>query len=131
EIRRQIPADLFPFTAAIIAPHHVPMLLHEQHIRPRWMHRHMMHAVPHLSIRIRDVLRAQPFIDRPPRRSTIVSPKRPCSRNRDIYAPRILSVQQNRVEPHAARTRRPTIAGAVRPQPRKLGPTLAAIFTLE
>ena len=57
EIRRQIPADFLPVIAGIIAAHHIPMLLHEQHTRALGMHGNVMDAVADLGVRIRNILR--------------------------------------------------------------------------
>src|SRR5437773_1422175 len=67
EIARQIAADLMPRSARVIAAHHVPVLLHEQRVRTRRMHRDPMHAVTDLGVRVRNILRVQPAIDRLPR----------------------------------------------------------------
>ncbi len=33
EVGGEVPADLVPLVAGVVGPHHVPMLLHEHHIR--------------------------------------------------------------------------------------------------
>src|SRR4029453_9513860 len=45
KITRQIVAGFAPRIARIVGSHHVPMFLHVQRARTRWMHRDAMHAV--------------------------------------------------------------------------------------
>ena len=59
EVGRQIAADLLPRVAAVVGPHDVPVLLHEQRVRLRRVHRDAMHAVPDFGRRIGHVLRVQ------------------------------------------------------------------------
>jgi len=49
KIAGQVTADLVPRIAGIVAAHDVPMFLHEQDVRPRGMHRQVVHAVTHFS----------------------------------------------------------------------------------
>ena len=61
EIGRQVSADFLPLIAGIVAAHHVPVLLHEEHARPRRVHGDVVHAVADFGLRIGNVLRAQTF----------------------------------------------------------------------
>ncbi len=83
EIRRQIAADFLPGIAGIIAAHHVPMLLHEEHTRALGMHRNVMNAVADLGVRIRNILRSQPAVDRLPGFAAIIGAECPGSRDSD------------------------------------------------
>ena len=50
EVGRQVAADLVPRIAAIIAAHHIPMLLHEQHVWTRRVHGDVVNAVTDLGL---------------------------------------------------------------------------------
>ena len=56
EITRQVVADFLPRIAGIVGAHHVPVLLHEERVRTRWVHRDAMNAMTNLRIRIGNVL---------------------------------------------------------------------------
>ena len=58
EVGGQIPADLRPLIARIIAAHDIPVLLHEQRARTLRVHGDMVHAVSHFGVGVRDILRA-------------------------------------------------------------------------
>src|SRR5512144_307967 len=75
EVARQVAADLVPGLAGVVAAHHVPVLLHEQHVGARGVHRDAVHAVTDLRARLEDALRAQPAVDRAPRRPGVVGPE--------------------------------------------------------
>ena len=57
EVGRQVAADLAPRIAGVVAAHHVPVLLHEEHVGPRPVHGDAMDAVADLGLRIGDVVR--------------------------------------------------------------------------
>src|SRR6478672_4111502 len=97
EIAWQIAADLIPRTARVIAAHYIPMLLHEQRVRARRMHRDPMHAVTDLRVRVRNVLRMQSAIDRLPRFSAVVGAKRAGSRDCDGNSLGIARIEKNAV----------------------------------
>jgi hypothetical protein len=48
----KLPLTSFPAIAGVVAPHHIPMLLHEQHLRGRRVHRNAMNAMPDFRLRI-------------------------------------------------------------------------------
>ena len=54
EVARQVAADLLPGVTAIVAAHHVPVLLHEQHIWARRVPRDPVDAVADLGLRVGD-----------------------------------------------------------------------------
>src|SRR5436305_2085535 len=66
KIGRQIAADFAPLLAGIIGAKNVPVLLHEQRVRPRRMHRNAMNAMSDFRLRVRNVIRMKPAIDRLP-----------------------------------------------------------------
>ena len=45
EVARQVAADFAPHLATIVAPHHIPVLLHEEDIRARRVHRNAVYTV--------------------------------------------------------------------------------------
>ena len=50
EVGGQVPAHLLPGVAAVVAPHHVPVLLHEQRVGPRRVHRDPVDAMADLAV---------------------------------------------------------------------------------
>ena len=95
EISREIAAHFAPGFSGIIAPHNVPMLLHEENIWPLRMHRDVVDAVADLGIGIGNVLRMQPTVDGLPALPAIVSPERSGGRDRDINTLWILGIDQD------------------------------------
>src|SRR5262249_61269079 len=83
EVTREVAADLLPRLSRIVAPHDVPVLLHEEHARTRPVHGDAMDAVADLGGRVRDLLRAEAAVDRTPRRTAVVAPERARGRDRD------------------------------------------------
>ncbi len=131
EVGRQVAADLVPGVAGVVAAHHVPVLLHEQHVRPRGVHGDAVHAVADLGVRIGDLLRAQAAVDRLPGRAAVVGAERAGGRDRDEHALRIDRVEQDRVQAHAARARLPLRARAVAAQAGQLVPARPAVGRAE
>ena len=76
EVGREIAADLLPRLARVVAAHHVPMLLHVQHRRPRRVHRHVVHAMTNFGTLVGDAFGLQAAVHRPPRRAGVVRPER-------------------------------------------------------
>jgi hypothetical protein len=107
EIAGQIAADLEPRVAGIVAAHHVPVLLHEERVRPRRMHGDAVHAVADFGFRVGDVLRMQAAVDRPPRRAAVVAAERAGRRDRHVHPRRVRRVEQDGVQAHAAGARHP------------------------
>ena len=56
KISGQIAADLIPGIAGVVAAHHIPMLLHEQHIGARGVQRQAVHAVADFRFLVRDII---------------------------------------------------------------------------
>jgi hypothetical protein len=62
-----------PRLAGIVAAHHIPVLLHEQHAGTRPVHGDAVHAVADLRIRIRQLIRGlQAAVHRLPRLAGVV-----------------------------------------------------------
>src|SRR6185503_13407846 len=91
------------------------------------MLRDVMNAVAHLGVRIGNVLRVQSLIDRFPRRTTVISAKRTCGRDRDKDSVGIVLIEDHGVQTHAASAWLPLRSGAVATQSRKFLPCLTAI----
>ena len=98
----------------VVAAHHVPVLLHEEHVRPRRVHRDVVHAVADLGVRIGDAFRLQAAVDRPPRLAAVVGAERAGRRDRDEDPLRVRGIEDDRVQAHAAGARLPVRPGAVR-----------------
>src|SRR5439155_15018723 len=81
EVGRQVPADFFPVVTGIVRTHDVPVLLHEQHTRTRWVHGNVVNAVTDLGVRVGNVLGAQSAVDRLPGLAAVVGAE--CARSRD------------------------------------------------
>ena len=56
EVGGQVAADLLPGLAGVVAAHHVPMLLHEQHVRARGVHGDAVDAVADLGVRVGELV---------------------------------------------------------------------------
>ena len=127
EVGRQVPADLVPRLARVIAAHDVPVLLHVQHRRAGRMHREAVHAVPHLRAGVRDARRSQAVVDRPPGLAAVIGPERPRRRDRGEHPARRGRVQDDRVQAHPARARLPGRPGLMPAQPGQFLPGPAAV----
>ena len=111
----------------VVAAHHVPVLLHEQHVGARRVHGDAVHAVADLGVGIGDVLGVQAAVDRPPGRAAVVGAERAGGRDGDEDALRVARVEQDRVQAHAAGARLPARPGIVAAQAGQLLPGLAAV----
>ena len=127
EVGRQVPADLRPRQAAVVGPHHVPVLLHEQRVRLGRVRLDVVHAVPHLGVLVGDALRMQPAVHRPPRLAGVVGPERARRGDRGEH-PRPL--QDDRVQAETARARLPAGRGRLYPEAGQLGPSQAPVGRL-
>ncbi len=76
EVGRQVTADLAPVRAGVIAAHDVPVLLHEQHVRPGRVHGDPVHAVTDLGLGVGDTLGMQSLVDRTPVLARVVAAER-------------------------------------------------------
>src|SRR5436309_3671660 len=74
------------------------MFLHEERVRPRWMHRDAMNTVADLGDGIRHVLRMQTAIDWLPHLTAVVGPERACCRNSDENSLSIFRIEKNGVQ---------------------------------
>src|SRR4030095_13615335 len=131
EVGRQIAADLMPRLAGVIAAQDVPVLLHEQHIRTRGMHRDAMNAVADLASRIGNIKRMQAAIDRLPSLAAVIRAKRASRRNRDKDSFWVTWIENDGVQAHPAGARLPRRTGAVAAQSRKLLPRPTAVGRAE
>src|ERR1700730_15731522 len=127
EVRREVPTDFAPRVARVVGAHDIPVLLHEEHVRTGWVHRDAMHAMTDLGIRVRDALRPQAVVDRPPTLAGAVAPEGPGRRDRHEHPISMLRIEDDRVETHSAGAWRPVGRGAVLTQGRKLVPALATV----
>src|SRR5436309_526252 len=100
EVARQVPADLLPRLAGVVAAHDVPVLLHEEHARTRAVRRDAVNAVADLGSRVGDLLGSQAAVDRPPRLASVVGPEHASRRDRDERPLRIARVEHDRVQAH-------------------------------
>src|SRR5215470_8900716 len=91
------------------------------------MLRDVMNAVAHFSSRIGKVLRVQSLVDWFPRHSSVVSAKRTRSGDRNEDPVAIRSVQNDRVQTHAAGAGLPLRSRAVTAQSGKFLPRLTAV----
>ena len=125
EVGGQVAADLVPGIAGVVAAHHVPVLLHEQHARARAVHRDAVNAVADLGIRVGNVLGLQAAVDRLPRLAGVVGAERARGRDGDEDPPRVARIQKDRVQAHPAGARLPAWARcrgrAVRRVPARSG----------
>jgi hypothetical protein len=122
EVRGQIAADLSPVVAGIVRPHHIPMLLHEEHTRPRRMHRDMVHTMADFRRRIGNVLGIKTPIDRLPGQASIVAAKGSRCGDGDKDPIGIARVENHRMQTHSAGARLPLWTGSVAAQSGKLRP---------
>ena len=127
EVSRQVPAYLSPQVAGVVAPHYIPMLLHEQHTRPRRMHSYVVNTVADLRGRVWNVLRKQSTVDRPPRLAGVVGSERARCRYRDENSPGIARIENDCMQTHSTCSRLPVGSCPVSAQPGKLLPRLAAV----
>ena len=104
EVGRQVAADLLPQLAGVVAPHDVPVLLHEQYVRARSVHRDAVNAVADFRFRRRDALGLQSTVDRSPRRAGVVGPERARRGDGDEDPFGIARIQKNRVQAQPAGT---------------------------
>ena len=103
------------------------MLLHEEGVRPGWVHGDAVDAVADLPLLVRELARAQALVDRSPRLAAVVRAECPGCGDRDDDPVRIVGVDQDRVQAEAAGARLPVLARFVTAQPRELVPALAAV----
>jgi hypothetical protein len=88
--------------AGVVAAHHVPVLLHEEHVGPGWVHGDAVHAVADLGVGSGIVVGVQAAVDRLPGRAAVVGAEGAGRRDGDEEALRIARVEQDGVQAHAA-----------------------------
>src|SRR5256885_11907671 len=103
------------------------MLLHEQHTRAGRVHGDAVNAVPHLGVRVGDVLRLEPLVDRLPGFAAIFGTERTCGGYGDEHALAITRIENDCMEAHPTGPRLPTWPGPVAAQSGQLLPTLTAV----
>src|SRR5258708_1860264 len=128
EIAWQIAADLIPRSACVIAAHDIPLLLHTQLVRVRWVHGDAVNAMTDLCVRFRNVLRVHPAIDWWPCFPATVRANRSRRGDRDEYPVRIFRVEKNSVQTHAARAGLPLRPGIAAAQACQFTPRFAAVL---
>ena len=131
EVGRQIAADLAPLFASVVGAQHVPVFLHEQHVRARWVHGNAMNAMSDFDIRVgKFVLRLQSAVHRFPGFAAVISAEGACRRDGDENPVRVLRIEKDRMHGHAARAGLPEMAFGTA-QPGKLLPCFSAVRRLE
>ena len=91
------------------------------------MHGDVVHAVADLGVRVGNVLRAQSLVDRLPGLAAVIGAEGARGRDGDVHALRIVGIENDGVQAHAARARLPLRAGAVAAQAGEFLPGLAAV----
>ena len=127
EIGGQIAADLLPQVAGVVAAHHVPVLLHEEHVRTRRVHGDAVDAVADLGGRVGNILRAQPLVDRLPGLAAVVGAEGAGGGDGDEDALGIAGIENDGVQAHSAGAGLPLRTGAVAAKAGKFLPGLAAV----
>ncbi len=127
EVGRQVAAHLPPGVAAVVAAHHVPVLLHEQDVGPGRVGGDVVDAVAHLGVGVGDPLRVQPLVDRPPVGAAVVAAERAGGGDGGDDPVGPVTVEEDRVQAQAAGAGLPARGGAVAPQPGQLAPGHAAV----
>src|SRR5262249_35679416 len=111
EVAGKVAADLVPGVAGVVAAHDVPMLLHEDRVRPRLVDRHAVNAVPDVGVRVGELVRRrEPAVDRTPGLATVVGAEGAAGGDRGVDAVGVVAVDDDGVQPHAAGARRPKVA---------------------
>ena len=110
EVGRQVAADLVPRLAGVVAAHHVPVLLHEQHGRARRVHGDPVHAVADLGVRVGDVLGGRPWLIGCQVCAAVVGAERARGRDGGEDPAGLGRIQHDRVQAHAARAGLPATA---------------------
>src|SRR5439155_8146039 len=103
------------------------VLLHEQDARTRPVHRDTVDAMADLGIRVGNVFRLEPTVDRTPGLAGVVGPEGARSRNRDVDASGIARIEKDRVQAHPTGARLPVGPCAVAAQSGEFPPRLAAV----
>src|SRR5439155_24952073 len=127
EARWEVSAHLLPRVAAVVTPHDVPVLLHEEHVGPRRVHRDAVDAVPNLALLVRELARPQAAVDRAPRLAAVVRAENARRRDGDDHPLWVIRVDENRVQAQSTGARLPLLACRVTSEPRQLLPGLPRV----
>jgi len=127
EVGGQVAADLVPRVARIVAAHHVPVFLHEEHAGPRRVQGDTMDAVAHLNLRIGDVVGMQAAVDRTPGPAAIAGAECAGRGNGNVDPAGVGWVEQDGVQAQPASARLPGRTGGMQAQPGKFEPGHAAV----
>src|SRR5260370_20165379 len=131
EVCRQVAADLTPRLAGVVGTQDVPVLLHEQNVRARRVHRNAMNAVSDFRVRVGQLVWGfQPAIHRLPCFGAVIGAEGACRRDGDKDSLGTFGMDYDRVQAHAPSAGLPemTLGGA---QSRKLLPGTAAVHRLD
>src|SRR5207302_758234 len=117
-----------PRVAGVVGAQDIPVLLHEEHVGPRWVHGDSVHAVADLRVRVGNALRGQAAVDRPPALAGIVTAEGAGRRDGDEDSIGMLRIENDRMETHAAGTGRPIGGRRVLAEAGKLLPALTGVL---
>ena len=131
EVAGQIAADFVPVVARVVAAHHVPVLLHEQGVRPCRVHGYVVDAVADFGGAIGDVVGVQPLVDRFPRLPPVVAAESAGGRDGDDDTVGVGRVEDDGVETQTARTGLPDAGCVMLAQAGQLLPRLSAVGRAE
>src|ERR1700692_4120432 len=90
-----------------------------------------MNAMSHLGVRIRDIFRSQPVIDRLPAFSAVIGAKRAGGRDGDEDSLRIARIEKNGMQGNPARSRLPARPGVAAAKSWQFLPCLPAVGRAE
>src|SRR5580698_4070512 len=127
KIGRQDAADFFPVIARVVRTHDIPVLLHEQHLRTRRVHRDVVNAVTDFRPRVGNVRRIESTVDRLSGFAGVVGTEGSRCRDGDKDSVRVAGIENDRMQAHSARAGLPLRAGTVAAQAGEFLPTLAAV----
>ena len=123
----RLPLTSCQCVAAVVAAHHVPVLLHVQHVGRRRVHRDAVHAVPDLGVAVGDAFGVQTAVRGLPRLAAVVGAEHAGRRDRDEHAVGVGRIDHDRVQAHAAGARLPRRPRTVLAQSGELVPLVAAV----
>ena len=127
EVGGKVAADFLPGVAGVVAAHHVPVLLHEEHAGTRGVHGDVVDAVADLGVVVGDVWGAQAAVDWPPSLPAVVGAKGSCGRDGDEHPLGIAGIENDGVQAHSSSARLPFGTRAMPAKTGELVPGLAAI----
>ncbi len=131
EVGRQVAADFLPRVAGVVAAHHVPVLLHEEHVRARAVHGDVVNAVADLGVRVGDVLGMQSLVDGAPGLAAVVGTEGTGGRDGDVDPSGVAGIQNDGVEAQPTGAWLPLGSCAMAAQSGEFLPVLSAIGRAE